>query len=242
MFLITGCGKGIGREALKSTCENYSEPVVGIYRTDIQNYDDLKKYENKLLLIKGDVSEKNIYETCFKLCLKKFNKLPDKFIINAGMRLRKNIEDVGDDTLGEIWDINYFALRNLIKELILNGVMNNKISLVYVSSIVSSLGFADLDDYGATKSAAESLIRSISVRFPKSRFNSVAPGFTETSYAKSFRENQTELYDWTLSRTPMSRWGSSEEIVDLIEFLLSSKSTYITGQTFKIDGGWSSNA
>ena len=158
------------------------------------------------------------------------------------MRLRNNIEDVNKDTLQRIWNINYFSLRNLINELIFQNLINNNISLVYVSSIVSSLGFEDLDDYGATKSAAESLIRSICVRFKGSRFNSVAPGFTKTSYAKSFQENQKKLYDWTLKRTPMSRWGTSKEIVDLIEFLLSSKSSYITGQTFKIDGGWSSNA
>ncbi len=242
MFLITGCGKGIGRETLKYFCESYNEPIVGIYRSDIENISHLNEFNSRLLLIKGDVSEENIYSKCLDKAVQKFNALPSKFVINAGMRLRNNLEKVDSDTLNKIWQINYFSLRNILKTLVLRDMISKDISLVYISSIVSSLGFKDLDDYGATKAASESLIRSTSSRFSNSRFNSIAPGFTKTSYAENFKNNNELLYDWTISRTPMNRWGNSEEIVYLIDFLLSSKSSFITGQTFKIDGGWSSNA
>ena len=112
--------------------------------------------------------------------------------------------------------------------------MNNKISLVYVSSIVSSLGFVDLDDYGATKSAAESLIRSISVRFPRSRFNSVAPGFTETEMAKETltpaeREN-------LLRESPFKRMAQPEEVAHAILFLASSEAAYSSGTIIDVNG------
>ncbi len=242
MFLITGCGKGIGRESLKYFCESYTEPIVGIYRSEIDHQNHLDEFNSRLLLIKGDVSDENIYNKTFDKAIQKFNYLPSKFIVNAGMRLRNNLEKVDSENLKNIWQINYFSLRNLLKTLILRNTISNDISLVYISSIVSSLGFKDLDDYGATKAASESLIRSTSSRFSNSRFNSIAPGFTKTSYAENFRNNNELLYDWTISRTPMNRWGNSEEIVYLIDFLLSPKASFITGQTFKIDGGWSSNA
>ena len=69
------------------------------------------------------------------------------------------------------------------------------------------------------------------------RANVVNPGFTKTSYFKKFKSKK-KLYNWTLSRIPMNRWGEPEEIASLICFLLSKKSSYITGEEINIDGGW----
>ena len=59
------------------------------------------------------------------------------------MRLRNNLEKVDSDTLNKIWQINYFSLRNIIKTLVLRDLISKDISLVYISSIVSSLGFKE---------------------------------------------------------------------------------------------------
>ena len=91
------------------------------------------------------------------------------------MRHRKPLESTSTDDLQSLWSVNYFSFRRIVVDLIKMNLIN-KISLVYISSIVSSLGFVDLDDYGATKAASESLVRSLSVRFPSSRFNAIALG------------------------------------------------------------------
>ena len=70
------------------------------------------------------------------------------------------------------------------------------------------------------------------------QINALAPGFCKTSYFENFQENK-ELYDFTLSRTPMNRWGESKEIADVCVFLASSMSNYMTGEVLKVDGGWS---
>ena len=72
----------------------------------------------------------------------------------------------------------------------------------------------------------------------KIRANLVNPGFTKTSFYRKFKKKK-KLYNWTLSRIPSNRWGEPEEIANLICFLLSTKSNYITGETINIDGGWS---
>jgi NAD(P)-dependent dehydrogenase (short-subunit alcohol dehydrogenase family) len=69
------------------------------------------------------------------------------------------------------------------------------------------------------------------------RANSISPGFTKTSYYDKFKKNKT-LYDWTLSRIPQKRWGSSKEISEMISFLLSDRCKYINGENINIDGGW----
>ena len=69
------------------------------------------------------------------------------------------------------------------------------------------------------------------------RANIVHPGFTKTSFYKKFKLKK-KRYNWTLQRIPMKRWGEPIEVVNLIEFLLSEKSSYINGETINVDGGW----
>ena len=72
------------------------------------------------------------------------------------------------------------------------------------------------------------------------RINTVNPGFIKTSYYSEFKKKK-KLYNWTLGRTPMKRWGESDEIANFVIFLLSDKSSYINGEDVNIDGGWLSS-
>ena len=83
-------------------------------------------------------------------------------------------------------------------------------------------------------------MKSAAVEFAKKsiRINIVAPGFIKTSYHKKFLKNQKQINKWILKRTPMGRWGNPEEVSNVIEFLISEKSSYITGSTIFVDGGW----
>ena len=73
------------------------------------------------------------------------------------------------------------------------------------------------------------------------RVNIVLPGFIKTSYFEKFKKNKKKLYKWTIDRTPISRWGEANEVVNLVEFLISDDSSYITGSSFNVDGGWLSS-
>ena len=81
--------------------------------------------------------------------------------------------------------------------------------------------------------------KCLSVEFAKInlRINLVSPGFTKTSYFKNFKKNN-KLYNWTKSKIPIQRWASAKEISNLVNFLISDKSSYIMGQEIFIDGGW----
>jgi len=239
ILFISGCGKGIGREMINNWLKSDKKnKVVGIYRSNVEKENELEKYADRLCLVQGDASEKKLLEKCFSSSKKIFKDLPQKYLVNAGVRCRSNIEDIKNDTLENLWNTNYFGLRKLLILLIDESIIKKNISLVYVSSIVANVGFINLDDYGATKAAAESLLRSIAMKYPSSRFNTVAPGFTKTSYANNFMKNLPDLYDWTLSRIPTKRWAESKEICSAINFLLSNNSSYITGQRLVVDGGW----
>ena len=113
-----------------------------------------------------------------------------------------------------------------------------KISIVNLSSIVGTRGFSELSAYGSSKGALDAFTKCIAVEFQKNvRINNVCPGFTKTSYYKKFKRNK-KLHNWTLKNIPMGRWAETDEISNLIIYLISNKSNYITGQNFYIDGGW----
>jgi NAD(P)-dependent dehydrogenase (short-subunit alcohol dehydrogenase family) len=111
-----------------------------------------------------------------------------------------------------------------------------------VASIVGHVGFKQLTAYASTKGALISLTKSFASEMALNgiRANIVSPGFIKTSYYKKFKKNK-KLYQWTLSRIPLKRWGETSEIADLIIFLLSNKSNYINGENVNIDGGWLSS-
>ena len=69
------------------------------------------------------------------------------------------------------------------------------------------------------------------------RANIINPGFIKTSYFKQFKKSK-KLYNWTLARTSLKRWGEPKELAGMINYLLSDKSSYITGESIYVDGGW----
>ena len=69
------------------------------------------------------------------------------------------------------------------------------------------------------------------------RANLINPGFIKTSYYEKFKKNK-KLYNWTLKKTLLKKWGESSDVSELILFLLSEKSKYINGQSISVDGGW----
>ena len=115
-------------------------------------------------------------------------------------------------------------------------------SIVNLGSIVGPQGFKDLTGYASTKSAIAGLTKSFAAEMANKniRANTVNPGFTKSSFYKKFKQKKS-LYKWTLSRIPQSRWGEPNEIANLICFLISENSSYITGESINIDGGWSNS-
>ena len=140
-----------------------------------------------------------------------------------------------------IIETNAISNINIAKQVIESNLKeNSKCSILFISSIVGARGFDELSTYAVSKSALEGFMRSAAVEYGCKgiQINCLAPGFIESSYAESFKKNNKELYEWTISQTPMQRWGKCEEIADLALFLISTKNSYMTGTVIYSDGGW----
>lgn len=236
-YLITGASKGIGRSFLELLAEKKLFAIVLVRNAkELSTY---KKNQN-IKIFQGDITDDKIVSKIFDYIKKK--KINVRYLINnAGQRQRKSFLKISKKDIKKIFDVNFFSVFTITQKYLKYCKNKNfNCSVVNISSIVGSLGFENLSGYGSTKSAVDGLTKCLASEFKgRIRFNSIQPGFTKTSFYEKFKKERKSLYKWTLSRTPMKRWASPNEIAELIFFLCSDKSSYINGETIKIDGGWS---
>ncbi len=236
-FLLTGASKGIGKATLDFLLKKKEKVIVLV-----RNKKDIIEYikNRDLVIFEGDVCNKKIVKKIFNFA--GIKKLNIKYLINnAGQRQRKNFLKISEKDIKKIFEVNFFSVFNLCQNFAHHNLRKkNNASIVNISSIVGSLGFKELSGYGSTKAAVNGLTKCLAAEFNgKIRVNSINPGFTKTSFYKNFLKKNHKLYKWTISRTPMSRWGNPEEISKLIYFLSINDSSYINGEVINIDGGWS---
>ena len=240
--LITGCGKGIGLACLKEFLSSDKENVaLGISRSKTYEVEVLKSaHGSNLYFLEADINDherinSNIREFVAQAPL-------DFAICNAGIRSRISIHDSTLDRYRQVLETNTISQVNIVKTLTCNRDSNSKLlNILVLSSIVGQRGFSDLSTYGVSKAALEGFVKSAAVELaPKNvLINSLNPGFVKSSYEKEFIKNNSELYNWTLEKTPLGRWGDCIEIAKIALFLTSESNTFMTGSTVYCDGGWS---
>ena len=237
--LITGIGKGIGETTCRIALEEGAF-VYGITRTK----KDIQKFKNHINLkaYVGDTSNINLLKRILNDSIR-HKRLINGIVNNAGVRFRKKFLKISKYELQQVFNNNFFSIFFLTQFFLKNSLQKKNIkSIVNVSSIVGKNGFEELSGYASTKSALIGLGKSLAVEFGGLgvRTNTINPGFIKTSYYQKFKKN-SKIYNWTLSRTPIKRWGEPNEVSRLIVFLLSDKSSYINGEDINIDGGWLSS-
>lgn len=239
--IITGSGKGIGRETARLFYQRGASLAL-----ITRNEDDLlslkKEIEldkTRVLMHSGDVSDEKTVINFVDDVLKKFSRI-DVLINNAGIRFRKNFLEISTDEWNEVLATNLNSIYFFCREAGRHMVTRKTGKIINIASIVGTLGLPELAAYGASKGGIISLSKCLALEWADYNINvnTIAPGFCETSYTENFKKNK-ELYEFTLERTPQKKWGSPIDIANACLFLASNASDYITGETINIDGGWS---
>ena len=237
--IVTGAGKGFGREIAK---EFYAQGAkLALITRSQSDINDLNSEfdSGRVLSVCGDVSDSTVVAQFITQTIDKFGTI-DVLVNNAGMRFRKEFLEISEDELDQVLNVNLKSIVFLSQKVLPYMIEKNRGKIINMSSIAGTLGFANLSGYVMSKAAIVGLTKSLAVELSDKNIqvNALAPGFCKTSYFEKFQEN-TELYDFTLSRIPMNRWGSSKEVADICVFLASNMSNYMTGEVLKVDGGWS---
>jgi NAD(P)-dependent dehydrogenase (short-subunit alcohol dehydrogenase family) len=237
--LITGVGKGFGKELLIKLRGKYA--VIGVTRSqsDIDSLIlEIDNNQENVDLLLGDVTDHRFLMDVLKPLLITKGSLWG-LVNNAGVRFRKDFLDVSEKDIIEVLSVNLIApivLTQLCLPLMLSSGGGR---IINVSSIISQSALSQLSVYASSKGGVDAFTRSIASEFGEQNItcNSILPGFCKTSYFPKFKEN-TELYQMTVDRIPVKRWGTSTEINEICDLLLGDGGSYINGASIPVDGGW----
>jgi 3-oxoacyl-[acyl-carrier protein] reductase len=135
--------------------------------------------------------------------------------------------------------INFISLVKVIQTVLPNLTASNQSSIVMFSTVAVKMGMPFHTSVSASKGAIEGFAKALAAEYaPKIRVNVIAPSLTDTPLANKFL-NSEEKKEKSAARNPMKKVGTSEDIAQMASFLLSEKSSWISGQIFHVDGGMS---
>jgi gluconate 5-dehydrogenase len=164
----------------------------------------------------------------------------DVVVNNAGIQRRHPIGQFPKDDWDAIIATNLTA-PFLVAQAVIPGMTRRKGgSIINIASLTSELGRANISGYTAAKGGVRQLTRALAVELGATgiRVNAIGPGYFETEMNRALIDNK-EFYAWVNGRTPMRRWGDPKELAGLAVYLASDASTFLTGQTIYVDGGFS---
>jgi len=168
--------------------------------------------------------------------LKEEHKDISILINNAGITKDNIVLRMSDDEWGDVINIHLNGMFKLCKTVLKGMIKNRWGRVINITSASASLGNRGQSNYAAAKAGVEAFSKSLSKEVgPRGiTVNCVAPGFIETDMTSYIDEKAKEEL---IKQIPLGRFGKPEEISQIIEFLVSDQSSYITGQTIHVNGG-----
>ena len=228
--VVTGTSSGIGAAITDTLLEN-GWAVCGISRRPVTR--DSAYYSHYT----ADLNDtKQIEQTIATIRERHLSGGIQALINNAGVGHFAPHEELSLSQLHELTTVNLLAPLTLSK-LLLRDLKQSKGSIINMSSIVGINGNAGQGSYAASKAGIIGFTKSIAIELGSRnvRVNAIAPGFIETDMTHYLKEG--EAGQALLSKIPMGRFGSAEEIGNTTLYLASDLSSYVTGQVISVCGG-----
>lgn len=235
--LITGASSGIGfATALKLYNEGYF--IIAQYNKNQKGIDELCRLTGgNLLAVQADLSQSSGAQKLIETVKKSFKQI-DVLVNNAGAGLYKLITQTTEDEWDSLFSLNMKSAFMITNAFLPQMIDNRKGKIINVSSIWGQVGASMEVCYSASKSALIGYTKALAKELAPSNINvnCVCPGVIDTPINARFSDiEMQELAE----QTPLGRIGKAEEVAELIAFLASEKSDFITGQIITCDGGFS---
>ncbi|MBW1912369.1 MAG: SDR family oxidoreductase [Deltaproteobacteria bacterium] len=236
--VVTGGTRGIGKAITKALAECGAH-VYALYARDRKSAQSLeeeaRRCELKIITIRGDLAHEETFKNSVNR-LKEACKTIDIIVHAAASGVHKNATELSDRHIRWTFDVNFFPIHKLIRELI--GIMRKGGRIIGVTSPGGSRVIPHYAAIGASKGALESLFRHYAREFAQEGIivNLVCPGMVMTDAKKAFPELKRRL-ETTLQHTPTGELTRPDQVAALVMFLCSEAASQIVGQTIVIDGG-----
>jgi 3-oxoacyl-[acyl-carrier protein] reductase len=238
-ILVTGAMRGLGKKIVETLAAQGAHIILN-YRGEPQKAMELK--EELLKLGAADVTplQFDVTNTAqMKEAVEKFvtDHGPITGLVNnAGISRDQIVLRLKEEDLDATLNTNLKSAIMLTQILSRSFMKAENVSVVNVSSVVGLMGNASQIAYSASKAGMLGFTKSYAKELASRnvRCNAICPGFIATEMTDALEDKAKDAY---LNSIPLKRFGAGDEVANLVSFLLSQASSYITGETIKIDGG-----
>ncbi|MEG2290782.1 MAG: SDR family oxidoreductase [Clostridium sp.] len=230
MYIVTGASSGIGEDLTKSLL-NEGHKVIGC------GLETNSKISHKnFIYFKTDVRDSNLLKSSLKTVLEENNiKSIDGLITCAGVcGVSENIYNTTEERFSELFNINVMGTYNTIKAAL---DYLNEGTIITISSSLATKPVSNCIAYSPAKAAICQLTQNLALELsPSIRVNCVAPSYIDTPMTRKEPEKDT-MRNMLVANYPLKRIGYVEDTTNAILFLLSKKSSFITGEILRVSGG-----
>jgi NAD(P)-dependent dehydrogenase (short-subunit alcohol dehydrogenase family) len=238
--VVTGGTSGIGR-ALSLGLADAGADVIATARRKEQVDDTANEIEargRKTLRMASDVGDRGTLETLLAAVLERFNKV-DILVNCAGMIKRTPTLDLPEAEWTNILNTNLTGTLRACQVFGRHMLERGYGRIINIASLNSFVALSEVAAYAASKAGVASLTRSLAVEWSKKgvTVNAVAPGVFRTDLNAQLLDS-TPRGQELLMRTPMGRFGKTEELVGAVVYLASDSASFVTGQILVVDGGF----
>ena len=238
--LVTGASRGIGKAvALRLAKDGYGIAVNYASNQEAaeKTAEEIRALGVNAVIYKADTSKIDEVKAMFKGIRNDFGGL-DVLVNNAGIVDDAYLLMIRQDSLEKSLAVNIQGYINCAQQAALRMAGAGKGVIINVSSVSSVIAVEGQTVYSATKGAVNSMTATMAKELaPRGiRVNAVAPGFIGTDMLKSIPEELAQKY---IDSVPMKRFGTAEDVANVVSSLCSDSFSYMTGQVLVLDGGLS---
>ena len=236
--LITGGSRGIGKKVAEEFAKHGYDLVIN-YVSDNTNLEELendfKSLGAKALFVKTDVTN---FEDCSNMvnkAIEEYGRI-DVLVNNAGITKDSLLIRMKEEDFDKVININLKGTFNVTKNVVPFMIKQKEGKIINISSVVGVVGNAGQANYSASKAGIIGFTKTLAKELASRniRVNAVAPGFIQTDMTSVLKDSVKENIN---NQIPLKRMGTAREVANLIYFLGSEESSYITGQVINVDGG-----
>lgn len=236
--LVTGASRGIGREIALELARQGANVAVNFAGSEAKAnevVDEIKALGREAFAIKCDVSNAEEVTEMVKAAITSFGKL-DILVNNAGITKDNLLMRMKEEEWDDVININLKGVF-LVTKAVTRQMMKQRVGrIINIASIVGVSGNPGQANYVAAKAGVIGLTKTTAKELASRNItvNAIAPGFITTDMTDKLPEDvKAEM----LKQIPLARLGEPKDIAKLTAFIASDDSSYITGQTFHVDGG-----
>lgn len=237
--LVTGASRGIGREIVKklategyTVCANYNKSG----NEAISLKEELATKGYNIEIYRADVSNRKEVDSMVDFVIEKFGSI-DVLINNAGISENKLFTDISETDLRNMFDITILGTFNATQSVLKKYMIRNHIgNIINMTSIWGICGASCEVNYSTMKSGIIGMTKALAKELGPTniRVNAIAPGIIDTEMNNNLTEEEIKEF---VNEIPLARIGKTEDVAELVSFLASGKSSYITGQVISPNGG-----